>query len=249
MKNCLNCNQEINASFCPNCGQKSSVHQYSVKHFIEHDLVHGILHVDKGILYTIKMLFTTPGHTIREFIQGKRVNIFNFVTLLIIIIGVSHFLSNYAQVTMFDIMPGNKGFMKEYQDLSQKYPKLILLLTIPFYSIITFFWFKKAKLNLTEHFVLNSYKTAGELLFATLFTLITIFYSNKSVLGLILGLISLLSYAYNFWFYRQFFSAYGYTKKSLIIRSFMSVISYFFVSILIGTLIAIVLLFKNKILI
>ncbi len=247
--NCLNCSNEITANFCPNCGQKTSTHQYSVKHFIEHDLIHGIFHVDKGFLYTIKILFTSPGHSIREFIQGKRAAIFNVVTLLVIIIGVSHFLSSYTQVKMSEILPDNKGFMKEYENITQKYPKLILLMTIPFYSIITFFWFKKAKLNLTEHFVLNSYKTAGELLILISFTLITIFYSNVSVLGFILGLISLSSYSYNFWFYRQFFSRFGYTKKSLIIRSIMSVISYFFVNILVGIIIAVVMLIKNKILI
>ncbi|MCZ8197887.1 MAG: DUF3667 domain-containing protein [Flavobacterium sp.] len=248
MIHCLNCNHEVASNFCPNCGQKATVHKYSVKHFIEHDLVHGILHVDKGILYTIKMLFTSPGHSIREFIQGKRVKIFNFVTLLVLIIAVSHFLSSYSLVKMSDIMPDNQGFMKEYENISQKYPKLILLMTIPFYSIITFFWFKKAKLNLTEHFVLNSYKTAGELLILILFTLISIFYTNISGLGLILAVISLGSYIYNYWFYRQFFSEYGYTKKSLVIRSIMSVISYFFISILVGLCIALFMLLKNKIL-
>jgi Protein of unknown function (DUF3667) len=246
-KNCLNCNSEINSNFCPICDQKTSTHQYSVKHFIEHDLVHGIFHVDKGLLYTIKILFTKPGHSIREFIHGKRVNIFNFVTLLVIIIGVSHFLSSYTQVKMSDIMPDSKGFMKDFENISQKYPKLILLITIPFYSIITFFWFKKAKLNLTEHFVLNSYKTAGELLILILFSLFTVFYNNISILGIVLATISIISYGYNFWFYRQFFSAYGYTNKSLIIRSIMSVISYFLVSILVGSLIGLVLFIKNKI--
>ena len=167
-----------------------------------------------------------------------------------IIVGISHFLASYAQVNMYDVMvPNNNGFMKDFQNISQKYPKLILLLTIPFYSIITFFWFKKANLNLTEHFVLNSYKTAGELLFITLFNFITIFNTDISILGLILGVISLLSYIYNFWFYKQFFSVFCYTEKSLVIRSIMSVVSYFFISILVGILIAVIMLFKNKILI
>lgn len=245
-KNCLNCDLEINSNYCPNCGQKTSVHQYSMQHFIAHDLVHGILHVDKGILYTIKMLFTSPGHVIREFLQGKRVKVFNFVTLLIIIVGVSHFLSSYSSIKLSDIMPDSSGFMKEFENISKKNPKLILLLTIPFYSIITFFWFKKAKLNLTEHFVLNSYKTAGELIILILFTIITIFYTNISHLGLILAVISLTSYVYNIWFYRQFFSAYGYTKKGLVIRSIVSVLSYFVINMIIGVLIAVYLLFKNN---
>ncbi len=245
-KYCLNCDLEINSHYCPNCGQKTSVHQYSMQHFVTHDLVHGILHVDKGILYTIKMLFTAPGHAIREFIQGKRVKVFNFVTLLIIIIGVSHFLSSYSSIKMSDIMPDSSGFMKEFENISKKNPKLILLLTIPFYSVITFFWFKKAKLNLTEHFVLNSYKTAGELLIMILFTLITTFYTNISTLRIILGFISLTSYVYTIWFYRQFFSNYGYSKKSLVIRSIVSLLSYFFISMIIGVVTAIVLLLKNK---
>ena len=245
-KNCLNCDLEINSNYCPNCGQKTSVHQYSMQHFIAHDLVHGILHVDKGILYTIKMLFTSPGHVIREFLQGKRVKVFNFVTLLIIIVGVSHFLSSYSSIKLSDIMPDSSGYMKEFENISKKNPKLILLLTIPFYSIITFFWFKKAKLNLTEHFVLNSYKTAGELIMVILFTIITIFYTNISHLGLILAVISLTSYVYSIWFYRQFFSAYGYTKKGLVIRSILSIVSYFAISMIIGFLFGIVLLFKNN---
>lgn len=244
--NCLNCDLEINSNFCPNCGQKTSVHQYSIKHFIEHDLVHGVLHVDKGILYTIKMLFTSPGHTIREFIQGKRIKVFNFVTLLILIIGVSHFLSSYSSIKMSDIMPDSSGFMKEFENASRKNPKIILLMTIPFYSIITFFWFKKAKLNLTEHFVLNSYKTAGELLIMILFTLITTIYTNIVNLRIILAVISLISYVYTIWFYRQFFSAYGYSKKALVTRGILSIVSYFAISMIIGVVFGIVLIIKNK---
>lgn len=244
--NCLNCNFEINSNFCPNCGQKTSVHQYSVKHFIEHDLVHGVLHVDKGILYTIKMLFTSPGHSIREFLQGKRVNIFNFVTLLVLIIAVSHFLSSYSSIKMSDIMPDSSGFMKEFENMSRKNPKIILLMTIPFYSIITFFWFKKAKLNLTEHFVLNSYKTAGELLIMILFTLITTIYTNIVNLRIILAVISLISYFYTIWFYRQFFSAYGYSKKALVTRGILSIVSYFAISMIIGVVFGIVFIIKNK---
>jgi hypothetical protein len=49
------------------------VHSYSIKHFIEQDLIHRIWHVDTGILFTIRELFTRPGHCVREFINGKRV--------------------------------------------------------------------------------------------------------------------------------------------------------------------------------
>lgn len=104
-ENCLNCGTRIAGKFCSNCGQKASVHKYFLKHFIQHGLIHGIWHVDSGIIFTIKELFTRPGHSIREFIFGKRVGYFSFVTLLLIIFGVSHFLGEYAQVKLSDLTP------------------------------------------------------------------------------------------------------------------------------------------------
>ncbi len=68
---CLNCEHSIAEKYCSCCGQKTSTHRYSLKHFVEHDFVHGVWHVDKGIVFTIKELFTRPGHSVREFILGK----------------------------------------------------------------------------------------------------------------------------------------------------------------------------------
>lgn len=202
---CLNCKKPLTENFCSNCGQNKSVHRYSFKHFIEHDLIHGFWHVDNGIIFTIKELFTRPGHSIREFIQGKRVGYFSFVTLLLLILGVSHFFGDYVQVKLSDLMPeSSKGAMNDLQDFSTRNPKTLLLMTIPFYSLFSFLWFRKAKLNLTEHFVLNSYKTVAESLIALLFMITTIFYANIKVLMILYSLISLFTLLYAFWFYRQF---------------------------------------------
>jgi Protein of unknown function (DUF3667) len=205
-ENCKNCNQVITGNFCIDCGQKSSVHRYSFKHFIEHDLIHRFWHVDNGIIFTIKELFSRPGHSIREFVNGKRVSYFSFVTLLLLILGVSHFLGYYAQVKLSDLMPENsKGTMNELQEFTKKHPKVMLLIRIPFYSIFSFLWFRKSKLNLTEHFVLNSYKTVGESLIGLSFLILTIFYSNIKVLTIIYSFISISTLVYAVWFYRQFF--------------------------------------------
>ncbi|UOE42150.1 DUF3667 domain-containing protein [Chryseobacterium suipulveris] len=239
--NCLNCGRIISENFCSNCGQKASVHRYSFKHFIEHDLIHGFWHVDRGILFTIKELFTRPGHSIREFIQGKRVGYFSFVTLLLITLGITHFLGEYTQIKLADLMPeSGKNAMNALEVFTKEYPKTTLLLTIPFYAICSFLWFRKSKLNLTEHFVLNSYKTVAESLITLLFVILTIFYANIKVLMIIYSLISLLTIIYAFWYYRQFFSDYGYSKKTLVIRSLGVVISYMFLSMLVGIIFQII---------
>ncbi len=238
-ENCLNCTNTITDKFCPKCGQKTTAHRYSLKHFVEHDLIHGFWHVDNGMFFTIKELFTRPGHSIREFVNGKRVGYFSFVTLLLLILGVSHFLGEYVQVKLSDLMPENsKKTMNELQEFTKKYPKAMLLITIPFYSIFSFLWFRKSKLNLTEHFVLNSYKTIGEFLIGLFFLIVTIFYSNFKVLTFVYSFISLSTLVYAVWFYRQFFSSYDYSKKSLIFRSLGVVLSYIFLSMLVGFVMA-----------
>ena len=239
-KNCQNCNEIITGNFCTNCGQKASVHRYSFKHFIEHDLIHGIWNVDNGFFFTIKELFTRPGHSIREFINGKRVRYFSFITLLVIILGISHFVGEYSQVKLSDLMPeSSKESMNVIEVFTKKHPKITLLLTIPFYSIFSFLWFRKPKLNLTEHFVLNSYKTVVESIIGLIFTIITVFYINQKGLRTIYSLVVLFSLIYTFWYYKQFFSAYGYSKKSLIIRSLGVIFSYMFFSIMLGIVMAI----------
>ena len=240
IETCLNCSNPVTEKFCSKCGQKTTTHKYSFKHFIEHDLIHGIWHVDNGILFTIRELFTRPGHSIREFINGKRVGYFSFVTLLLLILGISHFLGDYAQAKISDLMPeSSQVITNKVEAFTNKYPKTMLLITIPFYSIFSFLWFRKSKLNLTEHFVLNSYKTVAESMIGLLFLVITILFSNIKVLTLVYSFISFLILIYSFWYYKQFFSGYGYSKKALIIRSIAVVFSYIVLSLFVGVILEI----------
>ena len=204
-------------------------------HFIEHDLVHGIWHVDKGILRTIKALFSNPGHSVRGFILGKRANYFNFVTLLLTVLAVSAIIASYAHFNIFDLMsPEVKNSMNNFQKFTTKYPKAMLLITIPIYSLFSMLWFKKSNFNYSEHLVLNSYKTAAEMIISLIFTTITIFYYNKVVLLAIYSITSAVILIYTVWFYYQFFSKSGYSKFRLISRSVMVPVSYLLLSVLFG---------------
>jgi hypothetical protein len=234
--NCLNCHHEVSGNYCQNCGQKASIHRYSFKHFVEHDIIHGIWHVDKGVLYTIKQLFTRPGDAVREFIQGERARLFNFVTLIILILGVTALLTPYIHIRLVDILPiGTKEAMNEVEAFTTKYPKVVILILIPIYSFFSWLWFSKAKLNYSEHLVLNSYKTSAELIIALLFTIITIFYTNIYNLRVIYYVLIVLGdFIYNIWFYSQFFKEYGYSKRASIFRAVMIPLSYLLLSVLIG---------------
>lgn len=236
--NCLNCNLQVIDNYCHNCGQKSSVHRYSIKHFVAHDFIHGVWHVDKGILFTLKELFTRPGHSVREFIQGKRANYFNFVTLILVILTVSSLLSPYVHIKLADLMPGsNRSAMNSFEEFATKYPKILIVVTIPLNSLFSFIWFRKAKLNYSENLVLNSYKAAAELTIGLVFSIFAIFYTQTKTLALIyLAVIAPSLYIYGIWYYFQFYSAYGYSKKALFFRSILVILSYSIFQAIVGAL-------------
>jgi hypothetical protein len=242
LPDCLNCASPITQNYCPNCGQKSTTHRYSIKHFLVHDFVHSVWHVDKGILFTLKALFTRPGHSVREFIQGKRIPYFSFVTLILLILTVSGLIAPYAHGNMSDLMPqGSRTMMNDLEKFISGHPKLILIIAIPIYSLFTFSWFRKAKLNFSEHLVLNSNRIIVELIIGLLVSILTIFYANTKVLVfLYFGMVSFLGLFYGIWFYYQFFSGFNYSKKALLLRSILVPLSYYFLSFLIGVVFAIV---------
>jgi hypothetical protein len=239
-QDCLNCAYPLTHNYCPVCGQKSTTHRYSIKHFLAHDFVHGVWHLDKGILFTIKVLFTRPGHGVREFIQGKRVNYFSFVTLILLILTISGLVAPYAHGKMAEVMPQQtKAMMNEMETFMSAHPKLVLIITIPIYSFFSFIWFRKSKLNYSEHLVLNSNRIIAELIVGLLITAISIFFTDKKVLTVLYMVIpSLFGLLYSIWFYYHFFSAYNYNKKALLLRSIMVPASYMFLSFFIGVVFA-----------
>jgi hypothetical protein len=233
---CLNCGSSVAEKYCGNCGQKSTTHRYSFKHFIEHDFIHGVWHVDKGVVFTIKELLTNPGHSIRGFILGKRANFFNFITLILLILGISSIVSHYTSIRMIDLMPeASKNALNSLQEFTTKYPKIVLLITIPITSFSSFIWFRNSKFNYSEHLVLNSYKTATDLMIGLLFTVVSLFYTNIAGLSLLYyGGIQTLILLYSIWLYYQFFSKSGYSRFSLILRSVMVPVSLSLFSVIIG---------------
>lgn len=54
--------------------------------YFSHELAYSFTHADRrGIFFTIKALFTRPGHMLREYILGHRANYFRPFPLLIIL--------------------------------------------------------------------------------------------------------------------------------------------------------------------
>lgn len=223
---CLHCDSDVITAYCGVCGQKASTHRFSFKEVVITDFMHGVFHVEKGFFYTIKELMTRPGHSIREYINGKRAIHFSYFTLLIILVTISFFVSRFAEINITEIYDKNgQGVFSEVQDFYHKYPKGYLLLSIPIYSLFSFVFFMRSGLNYAENLVLNCYRTAGEYLFTITFYIVCIFIGNIYVISIMYVVLQMLVLFYMIWFYYQFFSFYYKTKWLLfLITSIVSVL-------------------------
>lgn len=211
----MNCGQATVGNYCSNCGQKTSTHRFSLQHFFAHDLVHGVFHLDKGFLYTLRELVLRPGHSIREYIQGKRVNHFNYFTTVILILTIDYLLSKCMKADLTSMFTHSSGLIRLIRD----YSKVIALLGIPFYALASYGFFRRSRQNYTEHLVMNIYMLCGWLSINLLLKIAMIFTADLDLLRSINWGIVVLTYTYILVFYYQYFSAFGYRKWSLILRA------------------------------
>jgi len=224
---CLNCSNPIEKKFCNICGQKTSTHRFSIKHILDVGILNGIFTINKGFFFTLKELFTRPGHSIREYINGKRVKYFNAFSLLILLIAIVYLADEYSDLRLADIMnEGSKDFANSMEEFTKNYPRLIYIINIPIMAFSSYIFFKKSKVNFAENIILNTYISSGLIVLTFPFTLLTIFYKDKSVLGLLFQLTPLITIGYSLLVYYQFFSDYKYKKRNLIFRSIFAIILF-----------------------
>lgn len=95
---CANCARVVDGSeqkFCPACGQPTPMHRIDW-HFLGHELEHSVLHMDRGVLYTLKRLMLQPGRLIRDYIEGRRAGIVKPVLLIMMTGAAATLMAHYA---------------------------------------------------------------------------------------------------------------------------------------------------------
>lgn len=169
--NCQNCGAELKGAYCHQCGQKSDTHRLTMRHFIEHDLVHGIWHLDKGIFKTLKEVIIRPGYLAKEYIAGKRTGHFNLVTMLVLLATAFLFTTSHTE-------PQKNKYLVNDRDASDllmfasKYGKWLLLLAIPIMAKAAGDVLKRLQYNYAERLVMSGYFIAGALRIMILFRLL-----------------------------------------------------------------------------
>ena len=104
---CLNCGNEFEGNFCPECGQNAETGRFTLS-FIFGNLLAAVLGRDGGIAYTLKNLFSRPGKMIVEILDGKRRKYVSPFPML--------FLALTVYILIFSIT-GSKGEISSDLDL------------------------------------------------------------------------------------------------------------------------------------
>ncbi|MDN3204587.1 DUF3667 domain-containing protein [Algoriphagus sediminis] len=208
---CKNCGAPIEGNFCSECGQNARVGKITLRGLIE-EISSSIFSIDKGFYFTFIELLKRPGKTIRAYLDGKRKTYWKPIPyalaastgyfLIALMMGQNTFINDFM-TGFFSQEQSAPDALAETPILdwfSSNYAYTVLLL-IPVYALASWIAFWSSKRNYLEHIVLNAYITGQQ----------AFFYGFSTVIFGILPISSLefipllVSVAYNFWAFQQFF--------------------------------------------
>ena len=236
---CKNCGLTYSGHFCSNCGQPAATHKLNL-HFIWHDIQHGFFHFDNGVLFTAKELFTRPGDSIREFIEGKRVKHFKPISLVIILATFYGLLRHLFHFSILDKKSVSEIQGVDYENLNEwisHHYSWIILLSIPMFSVASFVVFRKQGYNFIAHFVLNSYMASQRLIFRIAIFPVIKYFSQSENITLFVDFLMLMDIVFIFWSYITFFQNLSKVKAFLFsIYTYLLFLVIFFIVLLLGVL-------------
>jgi ribosomal protein L32 len=230
---CLNCATETSNRFCSNCGQKTDTHRITFAHFITHDLLHGVWHIERGILFTLKETFFRPGKAALDYIGGKRIRYYNVFYLCLLLIGLDILISHY-----FDTPKAEKTQSQiELLNFMRDNVRFIVLGFVPLLAVNSKLLFKKLKLNLAEHFILGGICLLGILAMSVilLFSKYVNFVTGTKILRLPIQVLRLVMVLFPAWSY------YNATRKHYSFSGFLWRMLLFYLLVFAGFIILILL--------
>jgi hypothetical protein len=211
-KECLNCEQAVAGNFCHNCGQKNNTHAITLKHFFFHDVIHGVLHLEKGILLTLKETFTRPGQAALDYINGKRVKYYNVFYLILMLIGFNILTVHYHHEINPASVNKNIGNGLKFMNFLSDNVKMILLGFVPLLALNAFLIFRRLKLNIAEHFIIGGINLLGTLVICLFFNLLSLLDTFKEI-EYFVGVLKFISFFLVVLF--PIWTCYNATKKNI----------------------------------
>jgi hypothetical protein len=243
---CKNCNHKYKGTHCNYCGQLATTDRLN-RHAVWHDIQHGFLHFDRGIFFTVKEMFTRPGHSIREYIEGKRVKHFKPISFVLLIAGVYGYLDHTFDISLNKMQaqierevrkPRKDNFepLKIIDWITNHYA-LFTLGILLFVALASKWAFKKIGYNYIENLILNAFLSGQHIIIQLLCAPPIVFIVKNNPKLDDLNLIpTVIGIGTTFWVYFQF-----YNKLSKKERLWRTVLSYVYFLLLFASFLILVI--------
>ncbi len=225
MKICKNCGHRFEGKFCNNCGQTADTKKINYD-YLRHQLTHSLFHIDAGLLYTSKQLFLRPGHTIREYLEGKRVNQIKPFSFILILTGFYILLCHWLHINLFSASEESlksgigSGKSLNLDEWFLSHFSWVTLATIPLYTVGTWICFYNKGYNFVEYLVLNTYKAGQRLIVQIVFLPFIFLVKHSLSIGTVMLIVYLIDLGLHFWTNLQFFRSMK--PSNIIVRSIFS---------------------------
>lgn len=230
---CKSCDQTINGNYCSHCGMPAQVKRVD-SHYVLHEIQH-LLHLEKGIFYTIRKLLFQPGQSIHEFITANRSRLVKPVLFIIITSVIYTFLSHILHTA------GEHGSINPYGDTLVSvwiqnyygYANIIMGVFIAFWLKL---FFRKHNYNFFELLILLCFVMGMGMFFCSLSLLL-----QKLIQTDIHNMATAISVAYCVWGIGQFFNKNKVASYLKALAAYLLGMIVFSVSaIILGTLIELI---------
>ncbi|HXD79401.1 MAG TPA: DUF3667 domain-containing protein [Puia sp.] len=176
------------------------------RHFVYHELQHALFHVDKGILYTVRMLFSSPGRTIRSFINGQRVRHFKPLMFLVVSAGLYAFINHFFKHAIIAWRPTGvrtaDNAVSALNEYLKEYFEWFVLIQLPLAAWVYYLFFRKYRTNYVEQLVVCAYVSGMRTLLGILLLPLARFFPHLDF-----WVEALMPLGLFMWTYLQFYSS------------------------------------------
>lgn len=162
---CLNCHSELHGKYCAHCGQKASTKRIKFKYFLT-DILGRVIQLERGMLFTIKEILLRPGKSALDYISGKRIAYVNIFLMTLFALGVFVLAVKYDfKLRSWYGEEAPELETNEAGELIVNFFKAnfryVIVSFIPAFGLSSIIFFRRKKLNYSEHAVLSAFTLLG----------------------------------------------------------------------------------------
>jgi len=155
---------------CSNCGQSAKPKRIDFNYIIKE--IEHVLHFEKGILFTVKELFTRPGESIREFLSNDRNRLVKPIIFIIVTSLIYSLIDHYFHIEAGYIPHENTqtavALVFEWIQGHYGYANILMGIFIAFWMRL---FFKKYGYNIFEILIVLCFLMGASMLILALFAI------------------------------------------------------------------------------